>query len=65
MTRLLDLLEDFLEAEGHIYERIDGNVAGQDRQDAIDRFNGKSHVKCEHSHMLSGRQPAPGNQDKQ
>ncbi|VDD75410.1 unnamed protein product [Mesocestoides corti] len=39
MTKMLDLLEDFLEAEGYKFERIDGNVTGQQRQDAIDRFN--------------------------
>ena len=39
MTRLLDVLEDFLEYEGYRYERIDGSITGQLRQDAIDRFN--------------------------
>ncbi|VDO11755.1 unnamed protein product [Rodentolepis nana] len=39
MTKMLDLLEDFMEGEGYKYERIDGNVTGQLRQDAIDRFN--------------------------
>ncbi|XP_072175310.1 chromodomain-helicase-DNA-binding protein 4-like isoform X2 [Diadema setosum] len=39
MTRMLDLLEDFLEGEGYKYERIDGSVTGGLRQEAIDRFN--------------------------
>ncbi|KAL3318137.1 choline dehydrogenase 4 [Cichlidogyrus casuarinus] len=39
MTKMLDLLEDFLEFEGFKFERIDGNITGQQRQDAIDRFN--------------------------
>ncbi|KAK7482613.1 hypothetical protein BaRGS_00026112 [Batillaria attramentaria] len=39
MTRMLDILEDFLEAENYKYERIDGGVTGNLRQDAIDRFN--------------------------
>lgn len=39
MTRMLDLLEDFLECEGYKYERIDGSITGSQRQDAIDRFN--------------------------
>ena len=39
MTKLLDLLEDFLEGEGYKYERIDGSITGTLRQDAIDRFN--------------------------
>ncbi|KAJ4940377.1 hypothetical protein JOQ06_026684 [Pogonophryne albipinna] len=39
MTKMLDLLEDFLEFEGYKYERIDGGVTGGLRQEAIDRFN--------------------------
>lgn len=39
MTRLMDLLEDFLEAQGYRYERIDGSVTGGQRQESIDRFN--------------------------
>lgn len=42
MTKMLDLLEDFLEYEGYKYERIDGGITGGLRQEAIDRFNGKS-----------------------
>ena len=41
MTKMLDLLEDFLEHEGYKYERIDGGITGNMRQEAIDRFNGK------------------------
>ena len=40
MTKMLDLLEDFLDFEGYKYERIDGSVTGALRQEAIDRFNG-------------------------
>ncbi|CAF1342694.1 unnamed protein product [Adineta steineri] len=39
MTRMLDILEDFLEYLGYKYERMDGKTGGSDRQDAIDRFN--------------------------
>ncbi|KAK7913431.1 hypothetical protein WMY93_013642 [Mugilogobius chulae] len=39
MTKMLDLLEDFLEFEGYKYERIDGAITGGLRQEAIDRFN--------------------------
>lgn len=42
MTKMLDLLEDFLEYEGYKYERIDGGITGGLRQEAIDRFNGIS-----------------------
>ena len=40
MTKMLDILEDFLEHESYKYERIDGAITGSMRQDAIDRFNG-------------------------
>ena len=36
---MLDILEDFLEYLGYQFERIDGNVTGPERQQAIDRFN--------------------------
>ncbi|XP_025025275.1 chromodomain-helicase-DNA-binding protein 5 [Python bivittatus] len=39
MTKMLDLLEDFLEYEGYKYERIDGGITGGLRQESIDRFN--------------------------
>lgn len=39
MTKMLDLLEDYLEGEGYKYERIDGGITGALRQEAIDRFN--------------------------
>ncbi|KAJ8319853.1 hypothetical protein KUTeg_001440 [Tegillarca granosa] len=39
MTKVLDILEDFLEHEQYKYERIDGGITGSLRQDAIDRFN--------------------------
>lgn len=39
MTKMLDILEDFLEGEGYKYERIDGSITGGLRQEAIDRFN--------------------------
>lgn len=45
MTKMLDLLEDFLENEGYKYERIDGGITGGMRQEAIDRFNGKINLK--------------------
>lgn len=39
MTKMLDIMEDFCEYLGYKYERIDGGITGNDRQDAIDRFN--------------------------
>lgn len=49
MTKMLDLLEDFLENEGYKYERIDGGVTGNMRQEAIDRFNGE--MVCLHIYL--------------
>lgn len=40
MTKMLDILEDFLEHLRYKYERIDGSVTGSERQICIDRFNG-------------------------
>ncbi|KAL2080148.1 hypothetical protein ACEWY4_023941 [Coilia grayii] len=45
MTKMLDLLEDFLENEGYKYERIDGSITGGQRQEAIDRFNAPGAVQ--------------------
>ncbi|XP_024084977.1 chromodomain-helicase-DNA-binding protein Mi-2 homolog isoform X4 [Cimex lectularius] len=39
MTKMLDILEDYLDGEGYKYERIDGAITGNLRQEAIDRFN--------------------------
>ncbi|KAI1709997.1 CHDCT2 domain-containing protein [Ditylenchus destructor] len=39
MTKMLDILEDLCEHMEYKYERIDGSITGQCRQDAIDRFN--------------------------
>lgn len=52
MTKMLDLLEDFLENEGYKYERIDGGVTGGMRQEAIDRFNGER-GKATHFHEIT------------
>ena len=38
-TKLLDLIEDLVDARGWGYERLDGTVLGNLRQQAIDRFS--------------------------
>ena len=38
MKLVLNLLEQYLELKGYEYERIDGNIRGNERQAAIDRF---------------------------
>ncbi|OWM74109.1 hypothetical protein CDL15_Pgr008420 [Punica granatum] len=39
MTRLLDILEDYLMFRGYQYCRIDGNTGGEDRDASIEAFN--------------------------
>ncbi|KAI9122768.1 hypothetical protein K1719_005657 [Acacia pycnantha] len=39
MTRLLDILEDYLMYRGYQYCRIDGNTGGEDRDASIEIFN--------------------------
>lgn len=39
MTRLLDILEDYLMFRGYQYCRIDGNTGGEDRDASIETFN--------------------------
>lgn len=59
MTKMLDLLEDFLENEGYKYERIDGGITGGMRQEAIDRFNGEtSHLISPGSSFVGARRPS-------
>ncbi|KAL2079618.1 hypothetical protein ACEWY4_025362 [Coilia grayii] len=53
MTKMLDLLEDFLDFEGYKYERIDGAITGALRQEAIDRFNAPG--ACQFCFLLSTR----------
>jgi Helicase conserved C-terminal domain len=39
MTRVLDILEDFMVMRGYKYCRIDGNTTFEDRESSIDEFN--------------------------
>ena len=39
MTRVLDILEDFMYMRGYEYCRIDGNTTYEDREASIDNFN--------------------------
>lgn len=42
MTRMLDIIQDYLDMKKYEFCRIDGNVKAQDRQDNIDKFNAKN-----------------------
>lgn len=37
-TRMLDVLEDYMNLSSYPVERIDGSTKARDRQQAIDRF---------------------------
>ncbi|XP_041376531.1 chromodomain-helicase-DNA-binding protein 8-like isoform X2 [Gigantopelta aegis] len=39
MVRVLDILEDYLIQKHYLYERLDGRIRGNLRQEAIDRFS--------------------------
>jgi ATP-dependent DNA helicase len=46
MTRMLDILEDYLTMRGYQYSRIDGSSAQQDREANIQTFNSRPDVFC-------------------
>ncbi|CAH8622402.1 unnamed protein product [Schistosoma rodhaini] len=39
MTRMLDIIQDYLTLRGYSYERLDGSVRGEDRFQAVKSFN--------------------------
>lgn len=39
MTKMLDILEDYLHFKKYEYERLDGSIPADVRQERIDRFN--------------------------
>ncbi|KPP68665.1 chromodomain-helicase-DNA-binding protein 1-like [Scleropages formosus] len=41
MTRVLDILQDYMEYRGYSYERLDGSVRGEERNLAIKNFSSK------------------------
>lgn len=45
MTRILDILDDFMVMRGYQYCRIDGNTTYEDREEAIDTFNAPNSEK--------------------
>ncbi|KAK6045714.1 CHDCT2 domain protein, partial [Cooperia oncophora] len=60
MTMMLDILEDFCEVEGYKYERIDGSITGQARQDAIDRFNELKYYRWGTEELFKDDEPPQG-----
>ena len=46
MTRMLDVLEAFLNLHGYTYVRLDGSVKVEARQKMVDRFNLDPKIFC-------------------
>ncbi|XP_035000891.2 helicase SRCAP isoform X2 [Hippoglossus stenolepis] len=46
MTRMLDILEQFLNYHGHIYLRLDGSTRVEMRQSLMERFNADRRIFC-------------------
>ncbi|XP_039480990.1 helicase domino isoform X1 [Drosophila santomea] len=46
MTKMLDVLESFLNYHGHIYLRLDGSTRVEQRQILMERFNGDKRIFC-------------------
>ena len=46
MTKVLDILEQFLNIHGHRYLRLDGSTKVEQRQALTDRFNNDSRILC-------------------
>jgi len=54
MTRILDILEVFLNFHGYLYLRLDGATKIEDRQYITERFNSDSRIFCFISSSRSG-----------
>ncbi|RXW22350.1 hypothetical protein EST38_g3485 [Candolleomyces aberdarensis] len=54
MTRILDILEIFLNFNGHLYLRLDGATKIEDRQYITERFNADARIFCFISSSRSG-----------
>lgn len=46
MSKMLDILETFLNLNGHTYLRLDGSIGVEQRQRLMDRFNNDPKVFC-------------------
>jgi len=54
MTRMLDILEIFLNLHGYTYVRLDGSTKVEVRQQIVDRFNNDNKIFCFISSTRSG-----------
>jgi len=54
MTRMLDIMEIFLNLHGYTYVRLDGSTKVEVRQQIVDRFNNDAKIFCFISSTRSG-----------
>lgn len=54
MTKVLDILEQFLNLHGYLYLRLDGSTKTEDRQYITERFNADEKILCFISSSRSG-----------
>ena len=54
MTKILDILEIFLNSHGYLYLRLDGATKIEDRQYITERFNVDARIFCFISSSRSG-----------
>jgi helicase SWR1 len=54
MTKVLDIIESFLNLHGYLYLRLDGSTKIEDRQYITERFNSDSRIFCFISSSRSG-----------
>jgi helicase SWR1 len=54
MTKILDILESFLNLHGYLYLRLDGSTKIEDRQYITERFNNDARILCFISSSRSG-----------
>ena len=54
MTRMLDIMEIFLNLHGYTYVRLDGSTKVEVRQQLVDRFNNDNKIFCFISSTRSG-----------
>lgn len=54
MTKILDILESFLNLHGYLYLRLDGSTKIEDRQYITERFNNDPRILCFISSSRSG-----------
>ncbi|KAI5058773.1 hypothetical protein GOP47_0026943 [Adiantum capillus-veneris] len=58
MTRTLDILQDYLEFRGYVYERLDGSVRAEERFVAARKFNAESIISEDREGFMDTTMPS-------